>query len=111
MSTPNISLPTVPGGATDVSVAFNQAMQIVDALLPLVIQDKDLSTPPSTTSGDVGKRWIVGASPSAAWAGQATKIALCTAAGVWQFITPPPFIQAWVIDEAVNYRFNGTAWV
>lgn len=111
MPTPNIKLPIAPGGATDLSVAFNAAMQIIDALTPLVVQDKDLSAPPGTASGDVGKRWIVGSSPSGAWAGHAGEIALCTAADVWQFIVPPPFITAYVIDEGIDYRFNGTAWV
>lgn len=111
MPTPNIKLPIAPGGATDLSVAFNAAMQIIDALTPLVVQDKDLNSPPGTASGDVGKRWIVGSSPTGAWAGHAGEIALCTAANVWQFIVPPPFITAYVIDEGIDYRFDGTAWV
>lgn len=110
MPTPNLNLPTAAAGATDVSVAFNGAMQIIDALLPLVVQDKDLSAPPATVAGDVGKRWIIGAAPTGAWATHAGKIALCTAAGVWQVITPPPFIAAYVIDEAADYRYDGSAW-
>lgn len=110
MPTPNIGLPVAPGGATDLSVAFNNAMQIIDALLPLVVQDKDLSAPPVTVGGDVGKRWIVGAAPTGAWAGHANKIALCTAANVWQFIAPPPYIIAYVIDETIDYRYSGAAW-
>lgn len=111
MPTPNIKLPIAPGGATDLSVAFNAAMQIIDALTPLVVQDKDLNAPPGTASGDVGRRWIVGSSPTGAWAGHAGEIALCTAANVWQFIVPPPFITAYVVDEGIDYRFDGTAWV
>lgn len=110
MSTPNLLLQTVPQGSTDVSVAFNANMQIVDALLPLVVQDKDLTAPPTTVSGDVGKRWIVGTSATGAWAGQDGKVALCTAADVWQFISPPAFIIAYVVDESAEYRWSGSAW-
>lgn len=110
MPTPNIGLPVAPGGATDLSVAFNSAMQIIDALTPLVVQDKDLNAPPTTLSGDAGDRWIIGPIPTGAWSGHANEIALCTAADVWQFIVPPPYVTAYVIDEAIDYRYSGTAW-
>lgn len=110
MPTPNIGLPVAPGGATDLSVAFNNAMQIIDALTPLVVQDKDLNAPPATLSGDAGNRWIIGPAPTGVWAGHAGEIALCTAANVWQYIMPPPFITAYVIDEAIDYRYDGAAW-
>ena len=110
MPTPILNLPIAPGGATDLSVAFNQAMQILEAFTPLVVQDKDLSAPPATVAGDVGNRWIIGAAPTGAWAGHAYEIALCTAAGVWQFIAPPAYITAYVIDEAIDYRYDGVAW-
>lgn len=110
MPTPNLSLPTVPNGQTNLSAAFNQAMQILDALTPLAVQDKDLADPPTTVSGDVGKRWIVAASPTAGWAGQAGKIALCVAANVWSFINPPPYIIAYIIDEEAEYRNIGGTW-
>lgn len=111
MPTPILNLPIAPGGATDLSVAFNSAMQILEAFTPLVVQDKDLSAPPATVSGDVGKRWIIGAAPTGAWATHTGKIALCTAAGVWQILAPPSFVVAYVVDESASYRYNGAAWV
>lgn len=110
MATPNLNLPTVPNGQTNISAAYNEAIQILDALTALAVQDKDLAAPPATVGGDVGKRWIVAASPTGAWAGQAGKIALCTAANVWAFITPPQYIVAYVIDETAEYRRIGSAW-
>jgi len=110
MATPNIALPTVPNGQTNISAAYNAAMQTLDALLPLVIQDKDLNAPPVTVGGDVGKRWIVGPAPTGAWTGHANEIALCTAATVWAFIVAPARIEAWIIDEATTYLFGGATW-
>lgn len=110
MATPNIDLPTVPNGQTNISAAFNDAMQLIDALLHLTVEDKDLSAPPATVSGDVGKRWIIGAAPTGDWAGHAGKIALCTAAGLWRIIPAREGYEAWVIDEGAKYRYESGTW-
>lgn len=110
MPTPILGLITISSGQTDLSTAYNDAMQILEALNPLVVQDKDLNAPPTTVSGDVGKRWIVGSAPTGAWATHAGKIALCTAADVWRFITAPPYQIAYVIDETAEYRLIGSTW-
>ena len=108
--TPNLGLSLVPGNSLQPSIPTNESLQIIDALLQLAVQDKDLNAPPVTVSGDVGKRWIVGPTPTGAWAGQANKIALCTAAGLWLFITPKIGFKGWVIDESLDYRFVAGAW-
>ena len=110
MPTPILNLPIAPGGATDLSLAFNEAMQILEAFTPLVVQDKDLSSPPATVAGDAGNRWIIGAAPTGDWSGHAGKIALCTAADVWQILTPPEHVVAYVVDEDAEYRFDGAVW-
>lgn len=110
MPTPNLNLPTVPNGQTNISVAFNELAQILDVFTPLAVEDKDLSAPPTTTTPDVGKRWIVAATPTGAWAGQAGNIALCTAANVWAFFEPPPYVIAYVIDETAEYRNIAGTW-
>lgn len=109
-NTPNLGLPTLPANSLQPSVVLNDALQLIDALLHLAVVDKDLAAPPTTTGADAGKRWIVGASPTGAWAGKAGQIALCTGAGLWRFIQPKAGFRAWVIDESADYRFNGTAW-
>lgn len=111
MATPILGLPTTPTGATNISIAYNEAVKIIDALLPLVVQDKDLTAPPTTVSGDIGKRWLPASPATGDWAGHENDIALCTAAGVWAYIPSPPYIIAYVIDEAIEYRRVGAAWV
>lgn len=110
MSTPNIDLPVVPSGQTNLSIAFNDAMQIIDALVQLVVEDKDLSAPPSTDESDVGKRWIVGASPSGDWSGHAGKIALCVGEDLWKIIEPKDGFTAYVLDEDEDYRYLSGSW-
>lgn len=111
MATPNLALPTSPSGATDISAAYNEAVQIIDALLPLVVEDKDLNAPPTTVSGDIGKRWIIGTVPTGAWAGKAGQVALCTDANAWKYIVAPLYTKATVLDEvAAEYRREPTGW-
>lgn len=107
MATPNLALPTAPAGATDISIAYNEAVQIIDALSPLVVQSMALTAPPTTVAGDVGKRWIPAATATGAWAGHEGKVALCTAADVWKFITAP--VWHYARNLATNSDFRQTA--
>lgn len=111
MSTPNLVIPEMPQNSMQPSVPFNDAMQLLDALVQLVPLDKDLNAPPTTVSGDVGKTWLVGPAPTGDWAGHAGEVALCTAAGLWRFVTPRAGWRAFVQDEGEDYRYNGSTWV
>ena len=69
--------------------------------------DKDLATPPvSPVDGD---RYIVAASPTGAWAGQANSIAWYYNAA-WVFDVPTEGFKTWVKDENKFYTFDGTSW-
>lgn len=109
-NTPNLGLELVPSNSFQPWVQVNDALQVLDALVQLTVQDKDAATPPTTVSGDAGKRWIIGASPTGAWAGQAGAIALCTGANLWRIIPSKDGFEAWVIDEAKKYRKQSGTW-
>lgn len=109
-TTPNLALELVPSDSFQPWTSINDTLQLIDALLQLAIVDRGLTTPPATVAGDAGKRWIIGGSPSGAWAGQGGNIALCTGANLWRFIAPKEGFLAWVIDEAAEYRYTSGAW-
>lgn len=109
MSTPNLGLEQVPSNSLQPSVPVNDAFQVLDCLVQLSVEDKDLTAPPSTVSGDIGKSWIVGGSATGAWSGQDGKVALCTAADVWRFLTPKKGWKAWTRDEDATYVYT-TSW-
>jgi hypothetical protein len=93
MNTPNLSL-------TDANLS------LLDAIIQLAVKDRDLSTPPgSPTNGD---RYLVGASPTGAWAGQAGKIAIYYSG--WSFLTPREGWRAWIDDEDLFVRYTGSTW-
>ena len=80
-----------------------------------------LSTPPGSPVN--GNTYVVGASPTGLWAGQANSIAYWAvdpqdgpsitptiATGAWEFYTP---LAGWSIFDnlqGLTWRFNGTAW-
>lgn len=110
MSTPNLGLSTMPENGLQPAIPFNETMQLLDALLQPNVLDKDLTTPPTTVIGDVGKRWIVGSSATGAWASKDGQIALCVGADLWTFIVPKVGFRFFVVDEGVDYMYNGSSW-
>ena len=110
MSTPNLELPTSPSGPSNISVAFNDAMQRIDAVVQLIAQDNTLNDPPVTVSGDEGKRWIVADSPTGDWGTHAYQIAVCTAPGLWKFLAPLDGWRCRVLTDGLYYSFNAGAW-
>ena len=110
MTTPNLALASMDTNMLQPSVAFNAAMRDLDALVFLAIQTTT-NTPPTTTDpADLGKRWIVGTSPTGAWAGQGNKIALCIGANLWYFLTPKEGWTARNVTTDLRYEYSGTAW-
>jgi hypothetical protein len=72
------------------------------------VKDKDLAAPPGSPAA--GDAYIVAASPTGAWAGQAGKIAYYQAGTGWLFITPRTGFRAYVQDEDADYRYVSGAW-
>ena len=72
-------------------------------------QDKDANAPPGSPADGVA--YIVGPSPTGAWSGQAEKIAYYQAGTGWLFITPINGFRAYVVDEGIDYRYDGADWV
>ncbi len=93
--------------------AMNRNLRVLDLLVQPRVLDKDLNAPPaSPASGDA---YIVGPVPTGAWATHAGKLALWQAgddmASAWAFVTPKASWRAFVVDEAIEYRHTGVAWV
>lgn len=103
----HLSLTLVDQAQAQKEVTVNSALNRIDAVLNCGAKDKDLATPPgSPVEGDV---YIVAASPTGAWAGQAGKVAYYNQ--IWRFITPLEGMTLWVNDENLQYTYDGSAWV
>ena len=108
MDSPNLKLPYILAAQAQKHVTHNEAIRMLDALVQLAVMDKDLATPPGSPAD--GARYIVAASPTGAWSGQAGRIAAFQD-GAWEFLVPREGWLAWVSDENLVYAHDGSAWV
>lgn len=107
-TTPNLVLPYILAAQSQKHVTHNEAIRALDALAQLSVLDRDLAAPPPSPAE--GARYIVGASPAGAWAGQTNKIAAWQD-GAWAFYAPREGWVAWTADEDQLVAWNGAAWI
>lgn len=89
-------------------VTHNDAIRIFDQVLNATVLDKDLATPPGSPAA--GDSYIIAGSPTGAWVGKAFNF-VSYLDGAWQFVPPINGFRVYVSDEALYYRYNGSAWV
>jgi hypothetical protein len=105
--TPNLVLPYIMAAQAQKHVTHNEAIRALDALVQLAVLDRDLSAPPVSPAD--GARYIIAASPTGAWAGEAGSIAAWQD-GAWRFYAPREGWLAWVADEGALLYFDGADW-
>lgn len=104
----NLILPLLSAAQAQKHVTVNEAIQKLDLMVQLAIIDRSLSAPPGSPVD--GARYIVAASPSGAWSGQAGKIAAWQD-GAWVFLSPREGWVAWVSSENRLVFHDGAAWI
>lgn len=108
MTTTKLGLTETANGQANY-LNVNEALARLDQLVQGAVLDKDLATPPGSPAH--GAAYIVAASPTGAWAGQAGKIAYwLSSVGVWTFVTPQEGFFFHVNDENAFYAYDGSAW-
>jgi hypothetical protein len=88
-------------------VTVNEALSRIDAILNTGAVTQSVSTPPG--SPVAGAVYIIGSSPTGAWAGKAKQITYFDQ--IWRFIVPNEGMSLWVNDEDLLYSYDGTNWV
>lgn len=73
----------------------------------LSIRDRDLATPPASPAA--GDTYIVAASPTGAWAGNADKVAVWSGTA-WVFGTPRVGWLAYIEDEQKLIVYKAAGW-
>lgn len=103
---PNLALPFLEAGQAQKHVTLNDALRILDAVTQLAVVSI-ANTPPG--SPENGVRYIVGGSPTGAFATHANEIAAYQDGG-WIFFTPREGWRAWNADDETLLVWNGSAW-
>jgi Protein of unknown function (DUF2793) len=103
--TPRLDMPLLFAGQSQKEGFVNETSARIDALLHGAIE-AELATPPATPVD--GLCWLVGASPTGEWAGQAGKIA-ARQAGNWLFFVARDGMKLLNRATGQEIRYNA-AW-
>ena len=106
-NTPRLQLPMIVPGQAQKELSHNDALATLDMLVQGSVVAGGLSDPPASPLE--GEAWIVGAAPTAAWAGHATAVAGWTGGG-WRFVTPRDGMALWVITAGCFAQFTAGIW-
>lgn len=105
--TARLQLPLIASEQALKHVTHNEAIQALDGVVQLVVEARDIVTPPLTPT--IGQGYEVGISATGDWVGEDGNIAIWTDSG-WRFSTPG---EGWVLwDKSVGglFVFSGVDW-
>ena len=93
-----LGLPFIISGQGQKDLTHNEALALIDGGLSPCAEAIGMNSAPSTPI--VGQTWIVGASPTGLWSGQAGALALWTEGG-WRFLGPVDGMRVWLKDQSL----------
>jgi len=105
--TARFALPMLAPGQAQKELYHNEAIQALDVIAAAAVEEPPRATPPG--SPFPGQSYIVGGSPSGAWAGKAGCLT-CFTAGDWRFIEPRDGLIAFVKSTGVWALFQSGVW-
>ena len=106
-SSPNLALPFIQPAQAQKHVTHNEAIERLDLIVQLTVQDFDATTPP--VSPAEGQIWAVGTGATDAWVDAPGKLA-AFAGGGWFFVTPVAGWRAWDVAGDELRVFTGGTW-
>jgi hypothetical protein len=106
--TNQFKLPLLQASQAQKHVMVNEAIARLDAVAQLRLEAMNLAIPPSNPI-DAQAYWVPFAATDV-WTGYDESIAISSNGG-WVFLIPKVGWKAWVVDESIEKRFDGSAWV
>lgn len=107
-TSPRLDLPYLQPSQAQKHVTHNDALQRLDVLTQLVVNQFDAANPPALP--EFGEVFALGSSPTGAWAGQSQMLAAFTESG-WMFVAPQEGWRTWGVAEQELRTFDGTDWI
>ena len=106
-ATYRLALPHILPGQAQKELFHNEALQALDLIVAAAVEGPPRSAPPAAPP--IGSCYIIGASPSGAWAGHAGCLAGMTAAG-WRFVVPIEGFAAFVRSSGLTAMYRAGGW-
>ena len=103
MTTPQLQLPELAASQSQPHVTVNSALRRLDGLVQLSVISMATNTPPGAPSE--GDRYIVGTSPTGAWAGRSKDVTIYIG-GAWVFLNPADGWLAFNQDDGFFYYYE-----
>lgn len=103
----HLNLPYIQPAQAQKHVTHNEAIELLDMIVHLTVQDFEATTPPGTPTE--GETWVLDGAPTDAWTGQGGKIASFRGGG-WMFVAPNTGWQAYSIIAEQIRVYTGTIW-
>lgn len=103
MTTPILGMDELAAAQSQPEVIVNAALRTLEAAINISALGYQ-NDPPG--SPEEGHRYLVGDTPTGAWAGHAEEVAYYS--GGWQFLEPLPGWRAFVVDDG-EYAFDSTS--
>lgn len=101
------ALPLLDAGQAQKEMTHNEALLLLDLLAGAGVVAVGVETPPADPVA--GQCWVIGATPTAAWAGRALALAGWTAGG-WRFVAPRDGLTVWSAADGCPVIFGGGQW-
>ena len=103
----SLDLPYIQPTQAQKHVTHNEAVELLDLIVQLTVQEFDAETPP--VAPIEGQTWALGSSPTDAWAGYDGQLASYRGGG-WLFIAPKEGWRAWGEVEGVLRVYSSGGW-
>lgn len=106
-ATARLGLPVIAPSQAQKHVTHNEALQLLDTAVQLVLSGVGSTTPPAVPAP--GEIHALGPAPTGDWAGQAGKLAQWGDPG-WIFVTPQEGWRGWDQTGAELLAYQGGGW-
>lgn len=106
-ATPRLMLPYIVPGQAQKEMFHNEALLRLDIAVAASVEGLPADSPPPAPVA--GQAYLVGTSPTGAWAGQPTRIAGFDESG-WRFVTPLEGWSVWIRSLELTATFVNGAW-
>lgn len=102
-----LDLPFIQPAQAQKHVTHNEAIELLDVIVQLTLQDVDTIAPPVSPLD--GQTWAIGTGATGVWAGQDGALASFRGGG-WLFLSPQAGWQAFTAADSQMRLYDGANW-